>query len=50
MLRSGEKVGDKELKDPMIGHEIGPVRQFLQLSHPLEEGIVKNWDQMELIW
>ena len=34
----------------MVGDEINSVRQFLELSHPLSEGIVKDWDQMELIW
>jgi actin-related protein len=34
----------------MIGDEINPVRRFLELSHPMDEGIVSNWDQMEKIW
>lgn len=34
----------------MIGDEAAPCRGLLELSHPLEEGIIKNWDDMELIW
>lgn len=34
----------------MIGDEAAKARRLLELSHPLEEGIIKNWDDMELIW
>jgi actin-related protein 2 len=34
----------------MIGDEAAPCRSLLELSHPLEEGIIKNWEDMELIW
>jgi actin-related protein len=34
----------------MIGDEAQPYRGLLELTHPLEEGVVKNWDDMELIW
>jgi actin-related protein len=34
----------------MIGDEAAKARRLLELSHPLEEGIVKNWEDMELIW
>lgn len=37
-------------QDIMIGDEAAPCRGLLELSHPLEEGIIKNWDDMELIW
>jgi actin-related protein 2 len=34
----------------MIADEVAPARGLCELSFPLEEGIVKNWDDMELIW
>jgi len=34
----------------MIGDEAAPYRGLLELTHPLEEGVIKNWDDMELIW
>ena len=37
-------------KDIMIGDEAAPYRGLLELTHPLEEGVIKNWDDMELIW
>ena len=34
----------------MIADEVAPCRGLCELSFPLEEGIVKNWDDMEMIW
>jgi actin-related protein 2 len=34
----------------MVGEECESVRQFLELSHPLAEGIVRDWPGMEKIW
>lgn len=31
----------------MIGDEVEGVQKFLELYHPMSEGIVKNWAQME---
>ena len=50
MLRSGEKIDGGELKDIMIWDETTDYRSMLELSYPLKEGIVQNWDDMELIW
>jgi actin-related protein 2 len=55
MLRSSEglvDVMDKGivLKDLMIGHEANAARSMLSLQHPIENGMVKNWDDMEAIW
>mmetsp|Transcript_5184 Transcript_5184/g.466 ORF Transcript_5184/g.466 Transcript_5184/m.466 type:complete len:80 (-) Transcript_5184:765-1004(-) len=34
----------------MIGDEAAPYRAMLELNHPVYEGIVKDWDDMSLIW
>lgn len=34
----------------MVGDEAAPYRSMLELSHPVYEGIVKNWDDMSLVW
>ena len=46
----------------MVGDEAAPLRSMLELNHPIEEGIkislkwlinqgiVKDWDDMERIW
>jgi len=37
-------------KDLYIGHEAQQKRGGLKLSHPIESGIVNNWEDMQLIW
>ena len=34
----------------MIGKEAADLRSKLELSHPIENGIVQDWDDMEKIW
>ena len=34
----------------MIGDEVIPFRSLLELKHPLSEGIIKDKDDMELLW
>ena len=50
LLRASQKLGDVELKPIMISDEAAPHRSMLELSYPLVEGKVKNWDDMEILW
>lgn len=50
ILRAEERLGSSTLKDLMIGDEAAENRSFLQMSHPMEHGIVKNWDDMKHLW
>ncbi|TFK21780.1 actin binding protein [Coprinopsis marcescibilis] len=50
ILRAEERVGTGVIKDVMIGDEAEVNRNFLQVSHPMEHGIVKNWEDMKLLW
>ena len=34
----------------MIGDEAARARQYLKCSYPISNGIVRNWDDMELLW
>ena len=34
----------------MIGDEASAQRSILQLSYPMENGIVRNWDEMNYLW
>jgi len=34
----------------MFGQEAVEMRNFLQITQPMERGIVKNWDDMKLLW
>mmetsp|Transcript_14198 Transcript_14198/g.30707 ORF Transcript_14198/g.30707 Transcript_14198/m.30707 type:complete len:387 (-) Transcript_14198:138-1298(-) len=50
MLRFDEDVGDVHLKDIMLGTEAAEVRAMLQVSYPVANGVIQNWDDMELVW
>ncbi|KAH8860695.1 Actin-related protein 2-A [Schistosoma japonicum] len=46
ILRATSRVGNLEVQDLMIGDEASELRQMLEISYPLENGIVRNWDDM----
>uniref|UniRef100_A0A0N5AKX1 Actin-related protein 2 n=1 Tax=Syphacia muris TaxID=451379 RepID=A0A0N5AKX1_9BILA len=50
IVRSTQKVGNIEVKDLMIGDECTELRQMLDTSYPMENGIVRNWEDMGHIW
>jgi actin-related protein 2 len=50
MLRASQKIGEIELKPLMLGDEANPLRQFLEISYPIREGIVESWDDLEALW
>ncbi|KAL2917245.1 Actin-related protein 2 [Polyrhizophydium stewartii] len=50
ILRAEEAIGDVTLKDIMVGDEAAAVRAMLQMSYPMENGIVRNWDDMYHLW
>ncbi len=39
-----------DLKDAYVGDEAQSKRDVLALNHPIEQGVVTNWDDMEKIW
>ncbi|KAA3681847.1 actin-related protein 2 [Paragonimus westermani] len=50
MLRASSKIGSVEVQDIMIGEEASELRQLLEISYPMENGIVRNWDDMILLY
>lgn len=50
MLRSEEKVENVQLKDIMVGDEAAKLRNMLQVTYPIDNGIVRNWDDMQYVW
>jgi len=50
ILRAEEKVDDVEIKDIMVGEDASKLRAMLQLSYPMDNGIVRNWEDMEHLW
>ncbi|KAJ3019067.1 UNVERIFIED_CONTAM: Arp2/3 complex subunit, actin nucleation center, partial [Siphonaria sp. JEL0065] len=50
ILRAEERMGDAKLADVMVGDEAAALRQMLQMTYPMENGIVKDWDNMLHLW
>jgi len=50
VLRYEEKIENVQLKDIMVGDEASKLRSMLQLSYPMENGIVRNWDDVLYLW
>lgn len=51
MLRFDQALGgNQKLGDLLVGHEANAARSMLQLSHPIQNGIIQDWDGMEAVW
>mmetsp|Transcript_34742 Transcript_34742/g.56269 ORF Transcript_34742/g.56269 Transcript_34742/m.56269 type:complete len:358 (+) Transcript_34742:244-1317(+) len=50
MLRAEEKIESRELKDIHIGDDCVSLRHTLQVSYPIDNGIIRNWDDMIHVW
>ncbi|KAG0369498.1 actin family [Gamsiella multidivaricata] len=50
ILRAEESIGNVRVKDIMVGDEAAELRSILQMSYPMENGIVKNWTDMRHLW
>lgn len=38
------------LKDIIVGQQAADLRHSLDIQYPMENGIIRNWDDMELLW
>lgn len=50
ILRAEERVGSAIIKDIMVGDEAAENRNYLQVTQPMEHGIVRNWEDMAHLW
>jgi len=50
VLRSEEKIENVQLKDIMVGDEASKLRSMLQITYPLDNGIIRNWEDMMYVW
>ncbi|XP_068993994.1 actin-related protein 2 isoform X2 [Neodiprion pinetum] len=53
IIRAVNKIGDIEiafLQDLMVGDEASKLRSMLEVSYPMENGIVRNWEDMCHVW
>jgi len=46
----GNNSSSAAIQDIMVGDLASENRSYLQLTQPMEHGIVKNWDDMKLLW
>jgi len=49
-MRFEEKVENVEIKDIMVGDEASKLRSMLEITYPLDNGIVRNWDDALHVW
>ncbi|KAM3603108.1 uncharacterized protein V6R79_016695 [Siganus canaliculatus] len=45
-----EIMNDNLRREAYIGHEAQRMRGVLSLKHPIKNGIIQNWNEMEKIW
>ncbi|KZT59460.1 Actin/actin-like protein [Calocera cornea HHB12733] len=50
ILRAEERASGAIIKDIMVGDEAAQNRNYLQISHPMEHGIIRNWEDMKILW
>ncbi|CAL5370406.1 unnamed protein product [Camellia sinensis] len=50
MLRYEESLMEQELKDIVVGEACLDLRHQLDVSYPVNNGIVQNWDDMGNVW
>ena len=50
VLRAEEKIDNVQLKDIMVGDEAAKVRNMLQITYPLDNGVIRNWEDMMYVW
>ncbi|KAL3083177.1 hypothetical protein niasHS_010979 [Heterodera schachtii] len=51
LVRSQQQlVNNIQIKDLMVGEECSELRHMLDVSYPMENGIVRNWDDMGHLW
>ena len=49
-FRAANRIDDIEVKDLMVGDEASKLRSMLEVNYPMENGMVRNWDDMCHVW
>ncbi|XP_063971961.1 actin-related protein 2 isoform X3 [Diachasmimorpha longicaudata] len=56
IIRAVNKIGDIDVKDVlnmpelMVGDEASKLRSLLEINYPMQNGIVRNWEDMCHVW
>lgn len=50
ILRAQTKIQGIEIKDLHVGDEASQLRAMLEVNYPMDNGIVRNWEDMRHVW
>nr|WOD57887.1 Arp2D2 [Drosophila mayri] len=55
VIRAGNRIDDKAVKDlhihdVLVGDEASQLRSLLELTYPMDKGVVRNWEDMCHVW
>ena len=50
ILRYEENIENIEIKDIMVGDEASKLRSMLEISYPMDNGMVRNWEDAYHVW
>ena len=50
ILRAQTKIQGIEIKDLHVGDEASQLRAMLQVNYPMDNGIVRSWEDMKHVW
>ncbi|XP_063971962.1 actin-related protein 2 isoform X4 [Diachasmimorpha longicaudata] len=50
IIRAVNKIGDIDVKELMVGDEASKLRSLLEINYPMQNGIVRNWEDMCHVW
>ena len=50
IIRAANRIDDIEVKDLMVGDEASRLRSMLEVNYPMENGMVRNWEDMCHVW
>jgi len=50
IIRAAARVDDVEVKDLMVGEEASKLRSMLEVKYPMENGMVRSWEDMMHLW
>eukprot|EP00095_Tigriopus_kingsejongensis_P006939 snap_masked-scaffold1282_size50771-processed-gene-0.3 protein:Tk06939 transcript:snap_masked-scaffold1282_size50771-processed-gene-0.3-mRNA-1 annotation:"actin-related protein 2" len=50
IIRAANRIDDIEVKDLMVGDEASQLRSMLEVNYPMENGMVRNWEDMCHVW
>ncbi|KAH7713089.1 Actin/actin-like protein [Aphelenchoides avenae] len=50
LVRHAQRIDGRTIKDIMVGEECSDLRHMLEVTYPMESGVVRNWADMCHLW